>query len=30
MVKAKSAVPEGLHTVTPHLILDDAAKTIDW
>jgi uncharacterized glyoxalase superfamily protein PhnB len=30
MVKAKSAVPEGLHTVTPHLILDDAAQTIDW
>ena len=30
MAKAKSAVPEGLHTLTPHLILDDAARAIDW
>ncbi|HJZ77321.1 MAG TPA: VOC family protein [Vicinamibacterales bacterium] len=30
MAKAKSAIPQGLHSVTPHLILDDAAKTIDW
>src|SRR5215470_13428879 len=30
MAKAKSAVPEGHHTVTPQLILDDAAKGIDW
>ena len=30
MAKAKSAIPEGLHSVTPHLILDEAAKTIDW
>ena len=30
MAKAKSAIPEGLHSVTPHLILEDAAKTIDW
>ena len=30
MAKAKSAIPEGLHSVTPHLILDDAAGTIDW
>lgn len=30
MAKAKSAVPEGHHTVTPHLILDDCAKAIDW
>jgi len=30
MAKAKSAIPEGVHTVTPHLILDDAAKTIEW
>ena len=30
MAKAKSAIPEGLHSVTPHLVLDDAAKTIDW
>jgi PhnB protein len=30
MAKAKQAVPEGHHTVTPHLILDDAAHAIDW
>src|ERR1700704_663315 len=30
MAKAKSAVPDGLHTVTPHLILDNAAEAIDW
>ena len=30
MAKAKSAIPQGLHSVTPHLILDDAAKTIEW
>jgi PhnB protein len=30
MAKAKNAVPEGHHTVTPHLILDNAAQTIDW
>ena len=30
MAKAKSAIPEGLHSVTPHLIFDDAAKAIDW
>jgi len=30
MAKAKSPVPEGFHTVTPHLILDNAAQTIDW
>jgi PhnB protein len=30
MAKAKSAIPEGLHSVTPHLILDDAAPTIEW
>ena len=30
MAKAKSAIPAGLHTVTPHLILDNAAQTIDW
>ena len=30
MAKAKSAVPEGFHTVTPHLILDNAAQAIDW
>ena len=30
MAKARHAVPEGLHTLTPHLILDDAARAIDW
>jgi len=30
MAKAKSAVPEGLHTVTPQLTLDDAAAAIEW
>ena len=30
MAKAKSPVPEGFHTVTPQLTLDDAAPAIDW
>jgi PhnB protein len=30
MAKAKKAVPEGHHTVTPQLTLDNAAATIDW
>ena len=30
MAKARSPIPEGFHTVTPHLIFDDAAKAIDW
>ena len=30
MAKAKSAVPQGLHTVTPQLTLDNAAQTIEW
>jgi len=30
MSKAKKAVPEGFHTVTPHLTLDNAAQAIDW
>jgi PhnB protein len=30
MAKAKSAVPAGFHTVTPHLVLDNAAQAIDW
>jgi len=30
MAKARHAVPEGHHTLTPHLILDDAARAIDW
>jgi PhnB protein len=30
MTKAKRAVPEGYHTVTPQLTLDNAAGTIEW
>jgi len=30
MAKAKKPVPDGYHTVTAHLILDDAAKAIDF
>jgi PhnB protein len=30
MAKAKSPVPEGFHTVTPHLVFENAAKAIDW
>src|SRR5437016_13581432 len=30
MSKAKSAVPEGYHTVTPQLTLDNAAQAIEW
>jgi PhnB protein len=30
MAKAKKAVPEGYHTVTPQLTLDNAAQAIDW
>jgi PhnB protein len=30
MSKAKQAVPEGYHTVTPVLTLDNAAQAIDW
>lgn len=30
MAKAKSAIPAGLHSVTPHLILDDAAAAIEF
>src|SRR5438874_11559051 len=30
MAKAKSAVPEGFHTVTPQLTLDNASQAIDW
>ena len=30
MAKAKRAVPEGYHTVTPTLTLDNAAQAIDW
>jgi PhnB protein len=30
MAKAKNAVPDGHHTVTPALVLDDAAAAIEW
>jgi PhnB protein len=30
MAKAKKPVPEGFHTVTPQLTLDNAAQAIDW
>jgi PhnB protein len=30
MAKAKKAVPEGHHTVTPQLTLENAAQAIDW
>src|SRR5262245_43950266 len=30
MAKAQRAIPEGYHTVTPQLTLDDAARGIDW
>ena len=30
MAKAKKAVPEGFHTVTPQLTLDDAVAAIEW
>ncbi len=30
MAKATSAIPKGLHSVTPHLIFDDAAAAIDF
>jgi PhnB protein len=30
MAKAKRAVPEGFHTVTPQLTLDDAVQAIEW
>src|SRR5436190_23556181 len=30
MAKAKHAVPEGHHTVTPQLTLDNAAAAIEW
>ncbi len=29
MAKAKNAIPAGHYTVTPHLILDNAAQGID-
>ena len=30
MSKAASPVPQGYHTVTAQLALDNAAQTIDW
>ena len=30
MAKAKKAIPEGHHTVTTHLVFDNAAEAIDW
>jgi len=30
MTKARSPIPEGFHTVTPHLVFDEAAQAIDW
>jgi PhnB protein len=30
MAKAKSAIPEGHHTITPQLTLDNAAQAIEW
>jgi PhnB protein len=30
MAKAAKPVPEGYHTITPSLTLDNAAQTIDW
>ncbi len=30
MAKAKHAIPEGYHTVTPQLTLDNAAQAIEW
>jgi PhnB protein len=30
MAKAAKAVPEGYHTITPQLTLDNAAQAIDW
>jgi uncharacterized glyoxalase superfamily protein PhnB len=30
MAKAAKPIPEGFHTITPHLMLDNAAQTIDW
>jgi PhnB protein len=30
MAKAATPVPDGFHTMTPQLTLDNAAQTIDW
>jgi PhnB protein len=30
MAKAQKAIPDGYHTITPQLTLDNARQTIDW
>jgi PhnB protein len=30
MAKAKSSVPDGYHTLTPSLMIENAAQAIDW
>ena len=30
MATARSPIPEGFHSVTPHLIFDNSAAAIDW
>jgi PhnB protein len=30
MAKAAKAIPDGYHSITPQLTLDNAAQTIDW
>jgi PhnB protein len=30
MAKAAKTVPDGYHTITPQLVLDNAAQTMDW
>src|SRR5215467_2622143 len=30
MAKAKNAIPQGFHTITAQLTLDNAAQAIDW
>src|SRR5687767_3497797 len=30
MAKARSPIPEGFHSLTPHLIFEDSAHAIDW
>jgi PhnB protein len=30
MAQAKSPFPEGFHSLTPHLVFDNAAQAIDW
>ena len=30
MARARSPIPEGFHSVTPHLIFEDSARALDW